>query len=151
MVVLAGSGHLYYNLGINLRSFQRNHLPFKTLICVEVPEEKQKIRISRSLGHFIWGIQEEKRPAYPSVGLRLKKVEGLNNLVLGGDPIEGVAKYNDFQKGDVILSVQGKPFFDINELRMYLSRFQWEDEVTFHLLRKGEEKDIIMKFLYKKE
>lgn len=151
MVVLAGSAHLLYNLGINRRTYERNHLPFKTLVCVEVPEEKQNIRVSRSLAHFVWGVAEEKKPVYPSIGLKLKKVRGLDNLVLEGDPIEGVAKHNDFKKGDVILSVDGKSFSDINELRMYLSRLQWDDEAHFHILRQGEEKAVTMEFLYKEE
>jgi len=151
MIVLAGSGHFFYNLGVNRRAFERNHLPFKTLICVEIPEEQKSLLISRSLADFVWGITEEERPAYPSIGLELKKIEGLNNLVLGSAPIEGVAKYSDFQKGDVILSVDGKTYSDINELRMYLARFHWGDEVRFRILRQGEEKEITMELLYKEE
>ena len=151
MIVLAGAGHFFYNLGVNRRTFERNHLPFKTLICVEIPEEQKSLLISRSLADFVWGIAEEERPAYPSIGLKLKKIEGLDNLVLGSAPIEGVAKHSDFQKGDVILSVEGKTYSDINELRMYLARFHWGEEVRFRILRQGEEKEITMELLYKEE
>jgi aminopeptidase N len=151
MIVLAGSGHFLYNLGINRRAFERDHLPFKTLICVEIPEEQKSLLVSRSLADFIWGIAEEERPAYPSIGLELKKIEGLDNLFLGSVPIEGVAKSSDFQKGDVILSVDGKTYSDINELRMYLARFHWGDEVRFRILRQGEEKEITMELFYKEE
>lgn len=151
MIVLAGSGHLFYNLGVNRRAFERNYLPFKTLLCVEIPEEQKKVLISRSLADFIWGIAEEERPAYPSIGLEFKKIEGLDNFFLGSAPIEGVAKSSDFQKGDVILSVDGKTYSDINELRMYLARFHWGDEVRFRILRQGEEKEIAMELLYLEE
>lgn len=151
MVILAGSGHLLYNLGINRRAFERDHLPSKTLICVEIPKEEKSVRVSRSVADFIWGIPEEERPAYPSIGLSLKKFKGLDNLVLESDPIDGVAKHNDFQKGDVILFVDRRQFFDINELRMYLARFRWGDEAKFRILRQGEEKDILMKFIHKEE
>jgi uncharacterized iron-regulated protein len=40
MVVLVGSGHLIYNLGINRRAYEKSRLPFKTVICVEIPEKK---------------------------------------------------------------------------------------------------------------
>lgn len=151
MIVLAGSGHFFYNLGVNRRAFERNHLPFKTLICVEIPEKQKSLLISRSLADFVWGIAEEERPAYPSIGLELKKIKGLDNLLLGNAPIEGVAKYSDFQKGDVILSVDGRTYSDINELRMYLARFHWDDEVRFRILRQGEEKEITMELLYKEQ
>ncbi len=148
MVVLAGSGHLLYNLGINRRAFQRSALPFKTLICVEVPKDQAGIKVSRSLGDYIWSIEEEERPAYPSVGLRLKKLDGLDNLIVASQPIEGVVNNADFQKGDVILYVDGKRFTDINELRMYLAQFRWNDEVKFRLLRDGEEIEILLKFIF---
>jgi len=147
MVVLAGSGHLFYNLGINRRAYERSLIPFKTLICVEIPKDQKGVKVSRSLADFIWGIEEEERPAYPSVGLRLKKLDGLDNLIIDGQPIEGVARNTDFQKGDVILFVDGKRFTDINELRMYLAQFRWKDEVNFRLLRDGEEIEKTLKFI----
>lgn len=150
MIVLAGSAHFLYNLGVNRRAYERNRLPFYTLVCVEVPEAKT-VRVSRSLADFVWGIPEEGRPAYPSIGLRLKKVEGLDNLIIESQAIEGVAKGSDFQKGDIILSVDERRFLDINELRMYLARFQWGDEVRFRILRQGEIKEIDLKFIYKRE
>ncbi len=146
MVILAGSGHLLYNLGINRRVSEKTQLPYKTLVCVDIPEGEEGVRVSRSLADFIWGIPEEEQPAYPSIGLRLKKIEGLENLVIEGEPIEGVAKQSGFKKGDVILSVDGKPFSDINSLRIYLARFSWDDKVHFRLLREARTIEVSLKF-----
>jgi uncharacterized iron-regulated protein len=146
IVVLAGSGHLLYNLGINLRAYNKSRLPFKTLVCVTIPKEKEKVQVSRSLADYVWGLAEEERAAYPSVGLQFKKFEGIENLVIERDPIDGVAKGADFKKGDVVLSVDGKTFADINELRIYLAEFAWGDQVTFQLLRDAEEIEVILEF-----
>lgn len=146
MVVLAGSGHLFYNLGINRRVYERSSLPFKTVICVVVPEEQESVKVSRSLADYIWSIPEEKLPAFPSVGLRFKKFDGLRNLVIETKPIDGAAKYAGFEKGDVVLSVDGKSFSEINELRIYLARFKWNDEVEFGILRDGQQIKILLKF-----
>jgi len=146
MVVLAGSGHLLYNLGINYRAYEKSNLPFRTVICVEIPNENGSFRVSRSLADYVWGIEEEKRAAFPSIGLRFKKFDGLDNLVIEGNPIEGIAKNSDFKKGDIVLAVDGKAFCDINELRIYLARSQWGDEIRFCLLRETQEKEIILKF-----
>jgi uncharacterized iron-regulated protein len=146
IVVLAGSGHLLYNLGINLRAYKRSQLPFKTVVCVVIPEDENSIDVSRSLADYVWGLPEEKRPAYPSVGLRFKKFEGLDNLVIERDPIDGVAKGTDFKKGDVVLSVGGKTFTDINALRIYLSRFTWGEHVTFQLLRDVQQVEVKLTF-----
>lgn len=145
VAVLAGSGHLIYNLGINRRTYEKSHLPFKTVICVVVPEGEE-VRVSRSLADYIWGIAEEKKPAFPSVGLSFKKVEGLENIVVESNPIGGAAKLADFKKGDIILTVDGKTFADINELRIYLSKFKWREESQFHLLRDAETIDIALLF-----
>jgi len=146
MVVLAGSGHLLYNLGINRRAYKRSRLPFETVVSLAVPEGKESTEVSRSLADHVWGIHEEKRPAFPSVGLSFKKFDGLDNIVVERKPIDGAAKGTDFKKGDIILSVDGKAFHDINQLRVYLAKFTWEDKIKFGLLRDGREIEVVLEF-----
>ncbi|MCK4645368.1 MAG: ChaN family lipoprotein [Candidatus Aminicenantes bacterium] len=146
VIVLAGSGHLLYNLGINLRVYEKSHLPYKTVICVVIPDGKESVQVSRSLADYVWGIAEEKIPAFPHIGLQFKKFDRLDNLVIERMPIIGVATSANFKKGDVLLSVDGKNFSDINELRIYLSRFNWNDEVKFCLLRDAQEIEVLLKF-----
>lgn len=146
MVVLAGSGHLLYNLGINLRIFEKTGVAFKTVVCLEIENGSQPVSVSRSFADYVWGLPEEAMPVYPSVGLSYEKVAGLDNLVIDRDPIDGVANGQDFKKGDVVLDVDGRFFSNINELRIYLSRFQWDGEATFRLLREGEEKTVVLQF-----
>ncbi len=147
IVVLAGSGHLLYNLGISRRAYEINGSPFKTVICLEIPDDKESLSVSRSLADYVWGLNEEAHPAFPSVGLEFKKFEGLSNLVIEREPIDGVAKGENFAKGDVVLSVDGKAFTEINALRHYLAKFGWNDEVKFLLLREAEELEVVLKFL----
>lgn len=146
MVVLAGSGHLLYNLGINRRAFEHSQWPFTTVICVVIPEDRDSVRVSRGLADFIWGLRAEEIPAFPSVGLRFKKFPGLDNPVIEREPIDGVAKAAGFAQGDVILGVNSQKFTDINELNKYLAQFNWGDEVLFSILRQAQKKIIRMKF-----
>jgi uncharacterized iron-regulated protein len=139
VVVLAGSGHLIYNLGINLRVARRLKAPFKTVICVEVPEKDGQAAVSRSLADYVWGIPEEERPVYPTIGLALKKFDGMDNPVIERDPISGLAKGQDFKKGDVILTVDGMTFSSIHKMRSYLNQHGWGDSVVFKLLREAKE------------
>lgn len=148
VVVLAGYGHLSYNLGINRRVYERTQLPYTTVICLEVPSSSESLEVSASFADYIWGIQEEERPVYPSPGLALKKIDGLDNPVIERDPISGAAKGQDFKKGDIILSVEGMNFTSINKLRKFLSRYTWGDEITFRLLREGREMTSCLKFDY---
>ena len=146
MIVLAGSGHVIYGLGINRRVYDRNHLPFGTVVAVTIASGQKDVVVARSLADYVFGTAEEARPVFPTVGLALKKFEGLDNLVIERRPIDGVAVGQDFEKGDVILSVDGRPFSDINELRMHLAGFKWDEECRFRLLRGGGVKDIVLKF-----
>ena len=146
VVVLVGSGHLLYNLGLNRRAFEKSRLPFKTVVAVAVPKGKPTLTVSRSLADYIVGILEEELPAYPSVGLGFKKFIGLDNLVVDSKPIDGVALGQGFEKGDVVLSVDGRTYTDANDLRTTLAKFAWEAEAKFRILRAGAEKEITLKF-----
>ena len=146
VVVLAGSGHLLYNLGINRRVFEKRPLSYKTVICVNMPEGEKSIKVSRSLADFVWGLPFEERPVYPSPGIALKKVDGIDNPIIERDPVSGAAKGQNFKKGDIILSVDGKKVTSINDLRKHLSQFSWGDEVSFKLLREANSIEIQLVF-----
>jgi uncharacterized iron-regulated protein len=145
VVVCVGSGHLLYNLGLNRRAYERSKLPFKTVIAVVVPGGKKSLTVSRAIGDYVFGLPEEAKPAFPTVGLGLKKIDGLENLVVDPKPTEGVAGRSDLEKGDVVLSVDGKAYTDINELRTDLARLKCGDEAKFKVLRAGQVKDVSFK------
>jgi uncharacterized iron-regulated protein len=145
VVVLVGSGHLLYNLGLNRRAYERSKLPFKTVVAVEVPAGKTSLPVSRAIGDYVFGLAPEDKPAFPTIGLGLKKIENLENLVVDPKPADGAASRADFEKGDVILSVDGRAYTDINELRMELAKMRCGGEVKFKVLRAGAVKDVSLK------
>jgi uncharacterized iron-regulated protein len=145
VVVCVGSGHLLYNLGLNRRAFERSKLPFKTVIAVEVPAGKKGLPVSRAIGDYVFGLAPEEKPAFPNIGLGLKKVDGLENLVVDQKPSEGAASRAGFEKGDVVLSADGKAYTDINELRTELAKLRCGGEVKFKVLRAGAVKDVSLK------
>ena len=145
VVVCAGSGHLLYNLGLNRRAHEKSKLPFKTVIAVVVPAGKKSLPVSRAIGDYVFGLPEEPKPAFPTIGLSFKKVDNLENLVIDTKPTEGAASRAEFEKGDVVLSVDGKGYTDINEIRMELAKLRCGGEVKFKVLRAGQVKDVSLK------
>jgi S1-C subfamily serine protease len=117
----------------------------KTVIAVEVPKGKSALTVSRTLADYIVGLEAEERPAYPSIGLSFKKMPDLSNLVIDKKPIDGAALGGDFENGDIVLSVDGRTFSDVDELRIYLAGINWGGEVKFRLLRAGVEKEVLLK------
>ena len=145
VVVCVGSGHLLYNLGLNRRAYERSKLPFKTVIAVEVPAGEKSLTVSRAIADYVFGLAPEAKKAFPTVGLTLKKVDDLENLVIDPKPTDGVAGRAGFEKGDVILSVDGLAYTDINELRMALAKLACGGEAKFKVLRAGAVKEIPFK------
>jgi uncharacterized iron-regulated protein len=145
VVVCVGSGHLLYNLGLNRRAYEMSKLPFKTVIAVEVPAGKKDLPVSRALGDYVFGLPPMDKPAFPNIGLGFKKIDNLENLVIDAKPSDGAASRADFDKGDVVLSVDGKAYTDINELRMELAKLRCGGEMKFKVLRSGSVKDIALK------
>jgi len=145
VVVCVGSGHLLYNLGLNRRAYERSKLPFKTVIAVEVPAGEKTLDVSRAIADYVFGLAPEAKKAFPTVGLTLKKVDNLENLVIDPKPTDGVAGRSGFEKGDVILAVDGLAYTDINELRTALAKLACGAEAKFKVLRAGTVKEISFK------
>jgi len=51
-VILAGNGHVMYNVGIALRLRQRTNLPLASIVCL--PASDQPMEIRASLADFVW-------------------------------------------------------------------------------------------------
>jgi len=186
VVILAGSGHVAYNLGIGRIINDRSDLAFASVITVDVPEKSEentmmKIRkemkkekmktdsvktkkmeqpsthsnphsmmgmddtpnkiVVRSLGDFLWGKKEMEQEKYPAFGFSINEYDGK------GFPIKRVlpktiAYENGLEKGDIILSIDGKTFKNTFELKKHLQFKNWDEEMSFDLLRNGEEIDL---------
>jgi S1-C subfamily serine protease len=112
---------------------------------VAIPAGKRTLSVSRTLGDYVFGLAEEEKPAFPTIGLSFKKVDNLENLVIDAKPTDGAASRAEFEKGDIVLSVDGKAYTDINEIRMELAKLRCGGEVKFKLLRAGQIKDVALK------
>ena len=120
-------------------------MPFKTVIAIEVPDGRKTLPVSRAIGDYVFGLAPEEKPAFPTIGLGLKKVDNLENLVVDPKPTEGAAGRAGFEKGDIVLSVDGLAYSDVNELRMVLAKMICGEEVKFKVLRDGAVKDVSLR------
>ncbi len=186
IVVLAGSGHVVYNLGIGRIIKNRSNLPFASVITIDVPDKSEEstmmmVRkdvkkdmmksdsskskkmehasphsnphsmmgmnsspnkiVIRSLGDYLWGKKEEEREKYPAFGFSINEFDGK------GFPIKRVlpktiAYENGLRKGDIILTIDGITFKNSFELKKHLQFKNWDEEISFDLLRNNEEKSI---------
>ena len=183
VVLLAGSGHVVYNLGIGKIIKTRSNLPFFSVVCVEVPDtvkeslmmkvkksikndkkdtqeknEKPKKKpaiaamhgmmesaphkiVIASLADFLWGIPEEKHEKYPAIGISVKEKNEKGFEVKRVLP-ETMAEKQGFKKGDIILSIDGKEFTKMADLKKHLHFKNWGDSIKFEIQREEEKIEI---------
>ncbi|MEN8192558.1 MAG: ChaN family lipoprotein, partial [Bacteroidota bacterium] len=191
VVVLAGSGHVMYNLGIGRIIQDRSDLSFASVITVDIPESTEefgmmKVKkamkkeaskkdsaksgmpvmkesksdehkapahggphsmmgmdstpskiVVKSLGDYLWGKKEMEQEKYPAFGF------SINDKNDAGFPVkrvmpETIAYENGLRKGDVILSIDGKEFENSFELKKHLQFKNWDEEISFDIVRDEE-------------
>jgi uncharacterized iron-regulated protein len=145
MVVLVGSGHVAYGLGIEHQAKQWFNASIASLIPMQVTDHLVPIGTVRAAyANFIWGVPEELDSLYPSTGLSTTAVErGLRVL----DPTPGSpAARCGFKAGDVLVSMDGTPIADKETLARLTAGKRWGDVAVFVITRGTEKMTLTMTF-----
>ncbi|MFO7733109.1 MAG: ChaN family lipoprotein [Candidatus Aminicenantes bacterium] len=145
VVVLVGSGHVMYGLGLSRRLRDMSGLPAKSVVTITVPQGLSSITVSRALADYIVGVPAEARPAYPEIELPLKTVPDPSKLVIARKPARGAALGLDLEENDLVLSVDGRAFADAEELLIYLAGIPRGGEARFRILRNGVERTVLLR------
>ncbi len=149
MVLLAGSGHLAYGLGINLRLARRRPaLRQATLLCLSTEREARVLRVARGIADFVWATAPEGRAtSYPTLGVAVER-DPAGGLRIGELAPHGAeaARRAGLQPGDTILAVDGHPVGERAELRLRLQEKDWGDRVELRLRRGGRELALRVQF-----
>jgi S1-C subfamily serine protease len=145
IVVLIGSDHLIFGLGLNRLVRDVSGQPSKSVVPVSVPNDWPSVTVTRSLADYIVGVPAEERPAYPSIGLVFKAAPDPSRLMVAAKPVDGATRGRDFEEGDIVLSVDGIVFSDVDLLLIHLAKIPWGGETRFRLLRAGVEKTVVLK------
>lgn len=145
VVVLIGSGHLLFDLGLDRFVRTMSGLPSRSIVPVIVPKGRSSVTVARSLADYVVGVAAEERPAFPSIGLSFKPDPEAFRLMVASKPNDGVARGQDFEAGDIVLDVDGQVFSDVDALLVHLAKVPWGGEVQFRLLRAGVERKVVLK------
>ena len=83
MVVLVGSGHVAYGVGIEHQAKQWFDGKITTLIPVPVQDsdEKPVENVKASYANFVWGIPYERDSLYPSLGFSTSETGGVRKII----------------------------------------------------------------------
>ena len=139
MVVLVGSGHVAYGLGIERQAKKWFDGPIATLIPVPVTDRKTGPvkSVRASYADFVWGVPEESDPLYPMLGISMAvgRGEAARQVIM----VEkgSVAEQAGFRVGDTLVSMDGVPLIDKETYNRLVAGKRWGDTATF-VVRRGE-------------
>ncbi len=153
-VIIAGSGHVAYGLGIPFRyRLAEKKARLVTVVPVKIDKKEEKTEeenpmmkalaagmkpaavFSRGIADLVLALAPEERPHFPTTGMSGK-------MTPGGYEVTGVDKGSVAEKwgiraGDVITAVDGVLLQTQEDLRRRLAVKKWDDPVQFDIRKKG--------------
>ncbi len=143
VVVLIGSGHVAYGLGIERQSQQWHEGPFRSLIPIAVEDDEEAIeKVQASFANYLWGVMPEPWPKYPEMGFSSRRDEDLDRrkviYVSDGSP----AAQGGLEVEDVLLRWNGEEIRSSAQIRRWVAESHWGDRIILTVDRGGEEKSL---------
>lgn len=146
MVVLIGSGHVAYGLGIERQAALGFTGKMASLVPIPVEDDDGETvaAVRASYADFVWGVPPESDPLYPSLGISTRDVDGGLSVihVEDGSPA-GLA---GFQIGDRLLSFDAVAVTTKEQVNRYMAGKRWGDVVRAVVAR-GETKVELVAYL----
>jgi len=146
MVVLVGSGHVAYGVGISRQAARWFDGRISTFIPVPIRDVDNKPlpTVRASYADFILGIPAEVDSQYPSLGLSTRAADG-GRQVLQIEK-DSVGARAGFAMGDVLVSMDGVALPDREAFNRLMAGKTWGDSATFVVKRGNEEKTLVAYF-----
>ncbi len=136
VVVLVGSGHVAYGLGIARQAKAYTDRRVATVMPIATsPGATETVRAS--VADILWGVPTETYPLYPTFGVSFRSSGDQPTTVLmvsPGSPAEAMG----IKAGDTLLTLDGQPIKKDVEVRAWLDGKQWGDAITATLTRGAE-------------
>ena len=140
MVVLVGSGHVAYGLGIERQARRFFDGGISSIIPLAVADSDGPIpSVRASYANFLWGVPDAIDSEYPSLGISTSVGEGETARRVLMVQKDTAGERAGFKPGDIILSVDGTPLEDKETYNRLLAAKRWGDQVRVGIRRGNEE------------
>ena len=149
-VVLIGSGHVAYGLGVEHQARQWLDGTTASLIPVPVADDDGEpvTAVQASYADFIWGLPASTDPLWPSLGASTREIEGdvHRRVIHVGEG--SAAEQAGFEVGDVLLTLDGADLVDKETLNRWLAGKRWGDRALFTVRR--DEAAVTLEVLFRR-
>lgn len=135
MVVLVGSGHVAYGLGIQRQAARWLDGRIASIIPINVKDEDGDAveSVQASYADFLWGLPPAKDPLHPSLGLSTAVGEKALRVIFVSE--KSPAAQAGLKTGDVLLAMDGTPLPDKETLNRLVAGKRWGDGAVFRVQR----------------
>jgi uncharacterized iron-regulated protein len=138
VVVLVGSGHVAYGLGIERQARRWFDGRIRSIIPVPVADADGPIASVRgSYADYVWGVAEERSPRYPSLGVSTMAADGGRRQIIAVED-DSPAAAAGLQVGDTILDLGGQPIASREALSQAIAACDWGDVPVVTVEREGQ-------------
>lgn len=142
VIVLAGSGHVAYGVGIERQARRWFDGPIESVIPVPVADDDGPIpSVRASYASYVWGVAYEKAPVYPTLGASTRAVDGGGREIIAVDD-DSPAAQAGLKVGDTIVAFDGRPIESRGALATELAACRWGDVVTLTIERGGARRTV---------
>jgi hypothetical protein len=146
VVVLVGSGHVAYGVGIARQARRWFDGGISTLIPVPVERQRRAVETtSAAYADFIWGVLPETDSTFPTLGLSTRAGDGGRRVVIRVEK-DSAAQAAGFELNDVLVSMDGQPVAGIETMNALMAQKAWGDVATFVVQRGTNEKTLTAYF-----
>ncbi|HWM89241.1 MAG TPA: ChaN family lipoprotein [Thermoanaerobaculia bacterium] len=152
MVLLAGSGHVAYGLGIQRQVATGFEKEFGGRIAALIPvpvrdDDGDPVdKVQASYADFVWGVPPESDPVWPGLGLSTGMGEGEAARKVLFVTKGSAADKAGFQTGDLLLTFDGTPVMDKEVFNRLLAGKRWGDTAVFTVKRGEETRTLTVSF-----
>ena len=147
MVVLVGSGHVAYGVGIERQARRWLDGGIATMIPVPIvgSDDTPIAEVQASYADFVWGVPGEPATLFPTLGISTRALDDGRRQVIQVSR-ESVAAAAGFALNDVLVSMDGRSVRDRETLNDLMAAKQWGDSATFVVTRDGVEQTLTAVF-----
>ena len=154
-VLIAGSNHIAYRLGIPFRyRAAQKKAKIITIVPIQLPSKEESAKneahpmmkmlaasqgpsalYSRGIADYVYAVPHQQDPFYPRLGISVK--DGEQGLTVTEVAEDSLAERNGIRKGDRILSVDGVTVLSAEQLHALMAAKNWDDMVDIQLSKKA--------------
>jgi len=162
-VIIAGSNHVAYKLGIPFRYKKADkRAKITTIVPVLLYEEKKEddddeeeedphanpmlkmmggsmnpsVTFSRGIADYVFCAFQPLNRFFPVIGFSVKETDG--KLMVTNVSKDSIAEENGIKKGDQITGIDGVEVSTLEQLRLIIHQKNWDDSIDLKVIKKVE-------------